>query len=327
MLPDGQPELGAFAIYILRPTWVAKEPNEESWLVPVWHHLGESDVPISALGNGFVIFEFDKSPKYSGGEVPAYKLPDDRKIPVNVSDASQARDILAYRRFEYINAFLTALYSGYSTIQKMARTVQEPADPTNYFYATKSEDSWQIYAEIERTFDQPVKRGDILQIETLSHAVDLMQKGAQCFGPSYMRLYSLIYTASYHYARHQFSSAQVIGWSVVEALQNHIWKEYLGGVSENKGGHTKINSQRFRILNGREFSASNISQALSLANKIDDDILERLDESRRKRNKLAHDLDEVTSQDAVKVIRLATDLLTEILGTRVTSQLGLSFWL
>ena len=113
--------LAAFALYVLPPTWVAGKPKLSNHTDVAWEGLGLRDVPITALRNGFVIFEFDESADYAGGAVPAYTLPEDRKIPLEVTKAKRERDDLGYRRFIYMNAFLLALYSGFSTVQKTAK--------------------------------------------------------------------------------------------------------------------------------------------------------------------------------------------------------------
>ncbi len=93
------------------------------------------------------------------------------------------------------------------------------------------------------------------------------------------------------------------------------------------GGHTKINKDRKKLLAGRDYTSSVVSQVLSICEKIDDEMLKRLDEARRKRNEFAHTLTHIEANHAGKAIRLATDMITNMAGVRVTSQLRLSFWI
>ena len=115
----GQGPLGPFALYLLRPTWIGGEPKAAQFGTVAWRQMGLQEVPVTALKDGFIIFEFNESANYAGGAVPGYKLPEDRRVPADVTRASRGRDDLAYRRFKYMNAFLLALYSGVSTYRKL----------------------------------------------------------------------------------------------------------------------------------------------------------------------------------------------------------------
>ena len=148
--------LAAFALQVLRPTWIGGEPPPGGGNAIAWEGLGVKGVPICALRAGLIIFRFEQSNEYCGGAVPAYKLPEDMKIPRNVTDAEKARDELGYQRFVYMNAFLFALYSGLSTIQHRAASAQEPIDPNNYFQALNVNGVWEIIASRKGASKIPV---------------------------------------------------------------------------------------------------------------------------------------------------------------------------
>lgn len=327
MKESGKGSLSPFALYVLRPTWVGGQPKPAGRTDVAWEGVGLRDVPITALRDGFVIFEFDNSPDYTGGAVPAYTLPDDRRVPQHVTKAEAERVDLGYRRFVYMNAFLLALYSGFSTVQKAGKFVQEPADPTNYFGAKRTENGWQTYMDLERKIDYPRQRSDNIEIETLDHSLDILQKFDAAIGPTSLDVLSLTYTACHQYSRHQFSSAQLIAWAAIEALLNIMWLNLQAQIDATSGGYTKMNKKRKKLLAGRDYTASVVSQVLSICGKIDDKTLERLDEARRKRNEFAHTLSFIQADQAGKTIRLATDMITSAAGIRVTSQLATSFWL
>ena len=327
MNESGRGPLGPFALYVLRPTWVGGKPKPANRTDVAWEGLGLRDVPITALRDGFVIFEFDKSADYAGGAVPAYTLPEDRRIPQEVTKAERERDDLGYRRFIYMNAFLLALYSGFSTVQKTAKHVQEPADPTNYFGAKRTADGWQTFMDPGRKVNYPRQRSDNIEVETLDHYLDILREFHTAIGPASLDVLSLTYTACHQYSRHQFSSAHLIAWAAIEALLNVMWFNLQSQIDVTSGGHTKINKDRRKLLAGRDYTASIVSQVLSICGKIDDEMLKRLDEARRKRNEFAHKLIPVETDDAGRAIRLVTDMITNMAGVRVTSQLALSFWL
>ena len=323
----GREPLGPFALYILRPTWIAGQPEPANRTDVAWEGLALQDVPITALRDGVIIFEFDKSDEYAGGAVPAYTLPEDRRIPQHVTKADRERIDFGYRRFLYMNAFLLALYSGLSIVQRRGTMVQDPADPTNYVGAERTADGWRVFMEYGRKIDYPSQRSDNIEIETLDHSLDILHKFHAAIGPASLDILSLTYTSCAQYARHQFSSAHLIAWAAIEALLNVIWANLQADIDVSAGGHTKMNRHRKKLLAGRDYTASVVSQILSICGKIDDETLERLDEARRKRNAFAHTLTPIGADDAGKAIRLATDMITNIVGMRVTSQLGLAFWI
>lgn len=319
--------LGPFALLILRPTWIGGKPRPADRTGVAWEGVGVQGVPITALRDGIVIFKFDKSDDYAGGAVPAYTLPENRRIPREVTSADEERDKLGYRRFIYMNAFLLALYSGLSTVQKRGTNVQEPVDSTNYFLARRTDGKWDTYMDYGRKVNYTLDRSDNIEIETLDHSLEILQMFHTAVGEASLKILSLVYTSCAQYSRHQFSSAHLIAWSAIEALLNVMWSNLHVEIDSTSGGHTQISGKRKALLKGRDYTASVVSQVLSICGKIDDDTLERLDEARRKRNAFAHDLILIKADDAGKAIRLATDMITNVAGIGVTSQLSYSSWM
>jgi len=98
MNESGREPLGPFALYFLRPTWISGDPGPTHMTEVAWEGMGLRDVPIKALRDGCIIFEFDKATEYAGGEVPAYTLPENRRIPSNVTKAEADRTKLVVKQ-------------------------------------------------------------------------------------------------------------------------------------------------------------------------------------------------------------------------------------
>ena len=226
-----------------------------------------------------------------------------------------------------MNAFLFALYSGISTKQHTATQVQDLVDPTNYFIASRESGQWQIFSEFDRDVSLPPERSDNIRAETLDHAIEILRCASTAYGESWPDVLTLTYASCVDYSRHQFASAHLIAWSVVEALINHLWTRLHDEADAKSGGHTKMNRKRRELLAGRDYTAGVVSQFLSLSGKIDDHLLERLDKTRKARNSFAHGLAPISSDDAGNAIRLATDLIGKTASIRVDHHLSLSYWI
>ena len=323
----GRDVLGAIALYLERPTWVDAAPKtayERSDVV--WSAVGPQDVPILALRDGFVVFEFQRSERYSGGEVPAFALPADRKIPDNVIQAENLRLELTYSRIKYVNAFLCCIYSSYSIVQKLGLSVQESINPENYLLAEKIDDKWKISLSSIKKISYPETRTFITEKNTFENAIINFLDCHRCLGENTNEILSIIYISCDQYRSHQFSSAHLIAWTAIESLLNGKWSNLIDEIDIEMGGFTSINRQRRDLLNGRDFSASVVSQILSICQKIDDETLERANQIRRKRNSFAHNLEKISSDDAVSAIRLATDIISNTINSKFTSQINLSYW-
>lgn len=307
-----QTSFGSFALYIQHPFWIHAKPATQSQISEiVWQSRGPCDINVYARRDGFIIFEFDKSEFY---------LSDNKKE-------------FRYKRIRYMNAFLLAVYSSYSTIQRTTTLVQAPINPTNYFVCAVDNGEWKSYDSSSRQiFYSPDNRDvdysdqrNILEVETLSNTIELMKKCKVAFGEEYTEVMTLIYIACHQYSQHQFSSAHLIAWAVVEKLINMIWNQLQNEVSKVNGGHTELTKKRKELLAGRDYTASVIIQILSINKKIDDNFLDLLNNARKKRNDFAHSLVPISADDAIKIILLATDLVSKQINFPVSSQLVLNF--
>ena len=337
-----EPPLGAFVLYFESPqVWVGDELAKTT---PALRHeiafdrICSRDVPILFRRDGFLIFRFEQAPSFSGGAIPAYEDEIGRPRDKKVIAAEEARQKLMYERIEYMNAFLLALTSAMSTVQQHGAPIQEPCDPWHHLRGFYNGASWEVMTA-NTLYQFPAEaRHVVLRLDTFEDAIGVMQACEATFGTSSVTLLSLVYMACYQYRRHQFASAHLIAWCAVESLVNIIWRNFLADAKlqtkkdettgkETTEGFTAINAERKKMLTSNDYTASIMSQVLSLAGKIDDELLNRLNEARKARNEFAHSLVPVTSDKSSKTIQLATDLITRLCGRQVISQLSFSAYL
>lgn len=108
----------------------------------VWQETGPSNVPISARRDGFLIFDFDKSPNF-------------RQVPSTTFDEKimRERQELAHQRFQYMNAFLMALHSGIAETMQTGTPVQSPLNPTSYCKAFEQQSLNKVWASLVHELD------------------------------------------------------------------------------------------------------------------------------------------------------------------------------
>jgi hypothetical protein len=286
----------------------------------VWQQQGLYGVPILARRDGFVIFDFEKSPEYA--YVPASTTGGDRPQRPGQSDmeAANARLQQNYRRFQYMSAFLMALHSGMAETKKAGTPVQAPLNPVNYLKAWGEGGTWKVTTPQGHATEGSDFLAQDLTVDVLDHAVRVMAHSDEVFGKDGIKILALCLTAGHQYSLHQFESAHLIAWAVIEKQINKIWADLVAEVDEKCGGHTKINRKRYDTLTGRDYTASIVTQMLSLQGKIDDDMLSQLDKARQTRNAFAHNLGSVTWQDAAWAIGAANQLITKVVGLLVSCQ-------
>jgi len=109
---------------------------------------------------------------------------------------------------------------------------------------------------------------------------------------------------------HSFEQALILAWAVTEACQSELWKRY---ISDAANAQTlNMNRDRRERLHGRDFTASVISEVLSMAGILSDDLKRRMDSARSARNKWMHGIRPPTTDVARESIIVACELLNRI---------------
>jgi hypothetical protein len=256
------------------------------------------NIVVDGLSDGFLVFDFSKNPAYCGGPLPAGVQFADRKY----QKATERRNNLAQKRAKYMNAFVATLYAGGQDAGH-GFLPQPPVHIGNYLFGDKVGSRWEL------TGPCPFGGDRCIPADAICKASEYMNAIFDAYGDDAIELLSLLHGATSHYANHEFSSCLVIGWSVVENLQNRLWREYIDQAALENGGFTEISRDRLKQLNGRDFSASVVSQLLSLARTIDDGRLKQMNTARKARNDFAHYLKPVSHNVAFVPVSLAAAII------------------
>lgn len=225
------------------------------------------DIELIIFRNGTLVFNFSKNDAYCGGSTPALNA---GPIDPAYDAALEKRLKIASARTAYMNAFIATLWAG-----GQEATYGFGSQPSihvgNYLFAEAKGGRWLISP------NGPLPQcKEYVPVRLFEEAAKTFSSIHKSFKEKTLELLPLLHISSLHYENLEFSSCLLIGWSVVEALQNRLWMQTISTASTLKGGHTKVNAERRKRLNGRDYTASVVSQVLSLIGKIDDNRLGRV---------------------------------------------------
>ncbi|HZS21978.1 MAG TPA: hypothetical protein VFA63_13465 [Pseudonocardiaceae bacterium] len=112
-----------------------------------------------------------------------------------------------------------------------------------------------------------------------------------------------------------YDETLILAWSVTEACQSTLWDRY---IMEASGKHGfLVGKDRRKKLKGRDFTASVVTENLTLAGHIDDAFRQRMDRVRSARNKWAHELVVPTPATAKEALQVAMSMCSRVIGQNV----------
>jgi hypothetical protein len=111
---------------------------------------------------------------------------------------------------------------------------------------------------------------------------------------------------------HNYALSLVTAWAVVENLLQRLWIHHIGEQKQKtvEGTDVFINSDRMsKLADGRDFTASVISEFLSFADVLPFKVYQNLSYVRRARNDWMHELKPVTRLNAIEAVQLTHQML------------------
>jgi hypothetical protein len=316
------PDLGLFAFSLVPYSWFGNMRNidQKNNNEIIDKLIGPHDVPIIVTRGGAIIFDFPESARYKGGFIPSQSLIPGEITPKPVEVALRSRSDIQYNRLKYMNAFQLCLRSSLHEIDHYIPLLQPMLNPENHFRASKIEN--KIIIETENQNIPIIDYERQLNPKTIDRANEIMNTSFGVYGEFFDELLSLLYLAHIQYNQHQFASAHLISWGVVEYLLNHRWSRHLANATIGGLGSSKARKYNSRSSRNKKHTAFEKSQSLLKIGAIDKYLLESLDLARDRRNKFAHHLDPITDEDADGVVSLATRMISQDIGMPVHHHLS-----
>ena len=280
-----------------------------------------ADVAVRASREGRFIFDFSDNALLAE---PQEDLDFDR-------DAA-----LAVNRAELLNSHVLCLHVALARTQHLAlpKTVVSPLD----FISYQSADPPPSYGWIEQrltplltagslasynelsptTFDWRLSQRPTLTIETVAESCALLETIFQRAAPRLLPVTDLYLRGTAFYEAHDYNLALVSAWAAVETLLQSQWQRYLDSNRTRLIDGIDVAfinaDRRDRLMGGRDFTASVMSEVLSLLGELPHSLYADLHLVRRDRNGFMHELSTVSRQAADRALSVAERMLGLVEG-------------
>lgn len=245
-------------------------------------------------------------------------------MPQEVIDAERLAETRAYNRSMLINAYQLCLNSAHSTKRLRATPLGAPvqsrhlvsltdfSNPISLVYPS-SNDPYCIYvnssvAALARRQGTDVPSRNLIEADVIAYSFQLLGKVMTSQNRDALKLAELLFWAHSQYGENFFANALILSWAACEKMIAYLWSQFLRSKKGARGDRERISASRLKKLEGRDFSASVVTEILELSDVIAFDLFSGLDEARRKRNSWLHSLEAVTDRDASNALRTATAL-------------------
>jgi hypothetical protein len=249
--------------------------------------LGPDNVPITITNEGYILFDFDKSSKYSGGEVTEV-FNGTGEVPELEMQQRERRERISYSRFKYMNSAMLILISEAAIESHKSFSVPQPCAPDNYAVAFNINGT--IHIQGTQNFISPSNNPThALCTKVINKFIESFNSIFYELGDSYIDICSLIYSSCFNYSQHDFSSSLLIAWAAAEKIITALHTKYVGTPSKWKMD---------RNIKG-----------LTDKNIITGHLLSQVEEAKQARNDFAHNLNSSSSNTAAAAIFSAARLI------------------
>jgi hypothetical protein len=246
-------------------------------------------------------------------------------------------------RVEVVNAHLACLYSAISTLQNFCLEKMSAA-PEDLIYKNSIDDSGMSFGNpivmalalapypgtypggIPRSFDWRLNfRMLTIQRKTIETSFEHLDQIIAHPSGLALSLSALLTQAAVLYESHNYSLSLVISWTLCERLLFARWAEVLQDNRRREfNGQLPnfITGKRMEKLTGRDFTASVVSETLSLLDRLPFELYENLERVRKARNSWVHGLESITRDEAARAFDTSQRMLAEVLKVELNISLS-----
>jgi hypothetical protein len=287
---------------------------------------GVAGLRVRALREGRFLFDFSAWPEYLA--------------PWDNDLAFDEQTEVAVRRAELINSHVLCLHIALSRQQRFAlqKPVVSPLDFISYeSLETNASHGWidtrlspllmagsiASYNQLSPTvFDWRLSNRTVIALETVEESLRILEQVISHPNLPMLAIGDLYLRSTAFYESHDYNLALVAAWAVIETLLQRLWSSYLDANRTRviDGADTPfINSERrTRLLSGRDYTASVVSETLSLVGSLPQSSYLELDKVRRDRNRFLHELTAISRPAADRALSVAEQMLVDVSGLDLT---------
>jgi hypothetical protein len=324
------------------PIWIGSSKPPDAQVVrlnPQVHHATvfrselRCGIRVRAQRNGFFIFDFEKWPHAPAVTVPGYSANNNQLVPKAHLDAERKAAAFIVRRSKLMNVhqacfttaeFLVAGRGAMMDFSVHSREIHGEMDfeaPQRYLESSEQPRS-MAEAVLDNAyliaFERPHGRR-VIELPVIERSFQLLDDILMKNDPHLIELIHNFYIASIRGRETHLGEALVLAWGVCEQLLSVAWKAMLSKVQSDET-IKRMNKDRRKKFDGRDYTASVIIEILELQGKLDTHLYTNLETARKARNRWAHELELPSGRDVYACMAAAIEMLRNFLGVTLHLQ-------
>lgn len=324
--------------------WVGDEPDSASvaLLNPAIHHATAYQCEVCpgikarVQRDGLFWFDFGVWPRAPMLHIPAHTVEAGGSIPQAVHEAECKAERLAVVRAQVMNAHQACLTTAEWLVERRSAGMGIPVNSWNTSkawsdtrapgYAEDVENPHSL-ARIVLNNSYLVPRAEPLPRRSVETPV--IAKSFELLGAllthqehSLLDMVDVLYISAHRRAENRPGESVVLAWAVCERLVSIAWRRLLESKITHPAGATRMNKERRKKLEGRDYTASVMVEMLEISGTITTEVYGALERGCKARNAWAHNLESPDAADAYTCIEAAQMLLREVLGVELKLQVS-----
>ena len=324
--------------------WVGTKPEDSSVRVlnPDIHHQRiikknlRCGVNVEVYRDGRFMFEFSHWPLAPIVTIPGYSKPDPpypHRPPIEHGQKGNEAENHAITRAQAMNVHQACLATAETVVKNRSAMMGFPVTAWNTLkavgfnvpvsYADDSEDMHALARNVLNNSykiprEKPIPRR-VIEKEVVEYSLELFDNILIQNDLPLIQIVEAGFLSACRIRDKRYGEALTLAWAACEQLISIAWKEMIES-SESEG--TKLPRNRKKKLTGRDFTASVMIEMLELNRRIDPALYELLENTRKARNKWAHEMESPNSIVANSSIKTFEELLGKIKGVKIKLQTG-----
>lgn len=302
-LPSQTPSVEGY--FRVPPIWIDQEPDPEStksFSQQIYHEVVlektlDSNITVQSLRDGTFLFDFSSYPLTPPVTIPGYTNPSPgipHQVPAETSSAEEVAEKNTEIRASIINVHQVCLTTSERLLKGRSAQMGFPIDAQdtqkgrNFAEAAHFDGGHGDIHSLTRNIanriyvnspDRPYPRR-VVELDVVKHSLQLLDEILLKNDPSILYMITSLHSAARSYTERNYGESVVVAWSVCEQMISFAWNTLLDDEQLNE----RMPSHRKKKLNGRDYTASVITEFLEIMNVIDSETYNLLNTVRKSRN-------------------------------------------